>query len=375
MTEQTYWRAVENRDQNFDGRFVFAVVTTGVYCRPSCPCRRPKQENARFYDVPAAAEADGFRPCKRCRPNRTDIIDPMMAAIEDAARQIERALAQGEDQMPGLDSLAERAGFSSSHFQRSFSKALGISPKQYLDARRLIRLKQGLKEGEGVTQAVYGAGYGSTSRVYGKADKALGMTAGMYAKGAPGVAMNYGFAESQLGLVLAAATERGVSAVYLGDDTDKLARELAIEYPGAILTEDSPELSDSLGVLVAYLNDRGPHPDLPLDVRATAFQWRVWQELMKIPYGEVLTYGQIAERLGKPTASRAVGRACGLNPVSLAIPCHRAVGSDGKLHGYRWGLDRKQALLDLEKAGCPPPPIEFRLSRIGKPDAQSKPLT
>lgn len=351
MTEQDRWTAVCERNAQMDGRFVFAVKTTGVYCRPGCAARRPKRENVSFYDVPAAAERAGFRPCRRCHPERLDMVDPMMAAVEDAARRIDRSLEQ-DAAVPELTALADRAGFNPQHFQKSFKRALGVSPRDYADARRTARLKAGLRAGNGVADAVYGAGFGSPSRVYERADRTLGMSPGAYARGATGIAMNYAFAESHLGLVLAAATTKGISAVYLGDDTAKLARDLEIEYPGALLTEDRTGLEDALKHLVAYLDQRGPNPSLPLDVRATAFQWQVWQALMRIPYGETRSYAQVAEMMGRPKASRAVGRACGLNPVSIAIPCHRAIGADGKLHGYRWGLERKQALLDMErKAG------------------------
>ncbi len=349
MTEQAFWTAVETRDSSYDGHFVLAVKTTGIYCRPSCPARTPKRQNVDFYDLPAAAEAAGFRACKRCHPQQQNLVDPMMAAIEDAARGIEARLTV-EASVPTLDELATRSGFNAQHFQKAFKKALGLSPKQYADARRVALLKGGLKAGNGVTDAIYAAGYGSPSRVYENADRQLGMAPGGYARGAPGVRMAYGFADSRLGLVLAATTQKGVSAVYLGDDTDRLADELREEYPGAELVEEGAALSDALSVLTRYIDHKGPHPALPLDVRATAFQWRVWQALMQIPYGETRTYKQVAEMIGNPKAVRAVGTACGRNAVSLSIPCHRALGSDGKLHGYRWGLERKQALLELEGA-------------------------
>ncbi|WP_416900315.1 MAG: bifunctional DNA-binding transcriptional regulator/O6-methylguanine-DNA methyltransferase Ada [Minwuia sp.] len=350
MTEHRYWTAVETRDANYDGHFVLGVKTTGIYCRPSCPARTPKRQNIVFYDVPAAAEAAGYRPCKRCHPQHQHLVDPMMASIEDAARQIETRLIEAGE-VPTLEQLAERAGFNAQHFQKAFKKALGVSPKQYADARRMALLKGGLKSGGGVSDAIYAAGYGSPSRVYENAGRQMGMAPGVYAKGAPGIRLAYGFADCHLGLVLAAATEKGVSAVYLGDDPAALARELKDEYPGAALQEDGGALSGSLAALTAYLDRNGPHPALPLDVRATAFQWRVWQALMEIPYGETRTYKQVAEMIGNPKAVRAVGTACGRNPVSLAIPCHRALGSDGKLHGYRWGLERKQALLEMERQG------------------------
>ncbi len=348
MIEAQRWDAVCARDSHQDGMFVFAVKTTGVYCRPGCAARRPKRQNVSFYDVPAAAERDGFRPCKRCRPERLDLVDPMMAAVEDAARRIDRSLEQ-HAAVPELGALADHAGFNAQHFQKAFKRALGLSPRDYADARRTARLKAGLRAGNGVADAVYGAGFGSPSRVYERANRTLGMSPGAYAKGATGIAMNYAFAESRLGLIMAAATRKGVSAVYLGDEPSRLARDLEIEYPGAVLSQDRAGLEDALKQLVAYLDQKGPNPTLPLDVRATAFQWRVWQALMQIPYGETRSYAQVAEMLGKPSASRAVGRACGLNPVGLAIPCHRAIGADGGLRGYRWGLERKQALLDMER--------------------------
>lgn len=347
MTEHRYWTAVETRDATYDGHFVLAVKTTGIYCRPSCPARTPKRQNADFYDLPAAAEAAGFRACKRCHPQHQHLVDPMMAAIEDAARKIEAQL-NDDGSTPALSELARRAGFNAQHFQKAFKKALGVSPKQYAEARRIAILKSELKTGSDVTGAIYIAGYGSPSRVYEKADQRMGMAPGVYQKGAPGVHMTYGFAESHLGLVMAAATGKGVSAVYLGDDPARLTDELRAEYPGADLSEDASNLGTALSALTAYLDQKGPHPALPLDVRATAFQWQVWQALMDIPYGDSRTYKQIAEMIGNPKAIRAVGTACGRNPVSLSIPCHRAVGTDGKLHGYRWGLDRKQALLELE---------------------------
>ncbi len=347
MTEHRYWTAVESRDASYDGHFVLAVKTTGIYCRPSCPARTPKRQNVHFYDVPAAAEAAGFRACKRCHPQKQHLVDPMMAAIEDAARGIEKRLL-AEAAVPSLEELAKRAGFNAQHFQKAFKKALGLSPKQYADARRMVLLKDGLKSGNGVSDAIYAAGYGSPSRVYENAGRQMGMAPGVYAKGAPGVRMAYGFADCKLGLVMAATTDKGISAVYLGDDPTRLADELRIEYPKAEIAEDRTDLGEALSALTTYLDRNGPHPALPLDVRATAFQWQVWQALMQIPYGETRTYKQIAEMIGNPKAIRAVGTACGRNPVSLSIPCHRALGTDGKLHGYRWGLDRKQALLELE---------------------------
>ena len=343
--EDDRWRQV--LDRRTGGGFVYAVTTTGVYCTPGCASRRPKRDNVRFFDTGTQAESAGFRPCKRCRPDNDRIIDPRLAAVAEACRLIEAA-----EIPPPLDALAEATGYSSFHLQRLFQAMVGVSPKQYGDAVKAERLRRGLKAGDGVAGALYGAGYGSSSRVYEKSAALLGMTPASYAAGGRGAEIRFAIADGPLGRVLAAATDKGLCMVALADDDGALESELRRDFPLAEITRDDATLKPLMERLFAFLDGADTAEALPLDVRATAFQWRVWQALTAIPAGETRTYGELAAELGNDGAARAVGRACGLNPVSIAIPCHRAIGSDGKLHGYRWGLDRKQALLDMErKAG------------------------
>lgn len=348
MFDEQRWQAVAARDGGVDGTFVYGVTSTGIYCRPGCASRRPNRVNVRFFDLPGAAEAAGFRACRRCRPDQAAPRDPQVQAVQQACQAIDRHLDDGDDGVPTLRQLADTVGLSPHHLQRTFKRLMGISPRQYADARRLDRLKQGLKAGEGIAAATYDAGYGSSSRLYEKANRQLGMTPATYARGGRGMAIAYALTDCGLGRVLVAATERGVSAVYLGDRDDLLVGALAEEYPNAEIHRDDDALDRWVAVLLAYLDQAGPHPALPLDIQATAFQWRVWQELQRIPYGETRTYTEIAQALGQPTAARAVARACATNPVSLAIPCHRVVGGDGGLRGYRWGVERKRALLGME---------------------------
>ncbi len=348
MFDEQRWQAVASRDGGGDGGFVYGVTSTGIYCRPSCASRRPNRANVRFFDLPGAAEAAGFRACRRCRPDQAAPRDPQVNAVEQACRAIDRHLDDGDDGVPTLRQLADTVGLSPHHLQRTFKRLMGISPRQYAEARRLDRLKQGLKAGEGIAAATYDAGYGSSSRLYEKANRQLGMTPATYARGGRGMAIAFSLADCGLGRVLVAATERGISAVYLGDRDEALVGTLAEEYPNAEIRRDDQALARWVAVLLAYLDQEGAHPELPLDVQATAFQRRVWQELQRIPYGETRTYGEIATALGQPTAARAVARACATNRVSLAIPCHRVVGRDGALRGYRWGVERKRALLGME---------------------------
>jgi AraC family transcriptional regulator of adaptative response/methylated-DNA-[protein]-cysteine methyltransferase len=339
------WEAVVQRDAASDGQFVYAVRTTGIYCRPSCPARRPQRERVSFYALPAAAEVDGFRPCRRCHPQHIIPPDPHVARIAQVCAQIAATL----DQPQRLDELAALVGLSPQHFQRIFTRLLGISPREYADALRVRALKTQLRQGEPVSVAIDAVGYGSASRVYEHADAKLGMTPSTYQRGGIGMEIRYSLVPSPLGNLLVAATARGVCAVRLGDDAAALEAELHREFASATLHRDDAELGATTAALLAYLHGQTPHVDLPLDVQATAFQQRVWQALQAIPYGETRTYGELAKALGNPKASRAVGRACATNPVSLIVPCHRAVGSDGKLHGFRWGLERKAALLELEQ--------------------------
>ncbi len=352
--DQERWSAFVERDAARDGAFVVAVRTTGIYCRPSCPSRRPKRENVLFFDRPEAAEAAGFRPCKRCRPQQADDAPARLLTIERICRRIEDALATADPRPPTLRELAAEFTMSSHRLLRVFRRETGVTPREYADAHRLRRVKAGLKSGGGVAGALYGAGYGSSSRLYERAAEHLGMTPASYARGGRGASIGYTLAACSLGRLLVAATGQGVCMVSLGDDDGELVRALEAEFPLARIARDGTVLEQWVEALLAALEGGTPHPGLPLDVRGTAFQWQVWRELMAIPAGETRTYGDIARRLGRPGAARAVGRACATNPVSIAIPCHRAVGGDGALHGYRWGLARKETLLQRERRTADP---------------------
>jgi AraC family transcriptional regulator of adaptative response/methylated-DNA-[protein]-cysteine methyltransferase len=347
VDESSCWRAVEQRDAAWDGRFVYAVRSTGIYCRPSCPSRLPRRTQVVFYPLPEAAERCGYRPCRRCRPHQVTAADPHVELVRRVCRHIEANL----ESSPTLDALGEHVGLSPFHLQRIFKRITGITPRQYADACRLGVLKSRLKQRRTVTMAMIEAGYGSSSRLYERAASQLGMTPGTYQRGGPAVRIRYTIADCPLGRLLLAGTERGICAVYLGDDDAYLEAELSGEFPAAEVGRDDEGLSAWVSAIVNHLSGQQPHLDLPLDVRATAFQWRVWQELRAIPYGSTRSYSEIARALGDPNAARAVARACATNPVSVVIPCHRVVREDGGLGGYRWGLHRKQKLLEQEKGG------------------------
>jgi AraC family transcriptional regulator of adaptative response/methylated-DNA-[protein]-cysteine methyltransferase len=344
MDSNQLWTAFEARDAGADGTFVVAVLSTGIYCKPSCPARRPKRENVRFYPVAEAAEQAGYRACKRCRPERTEAANPRLAAIRKAARLIDEA-----DAIPTLTMLGRAVGISPHHLQRLFTELVGVSPRAYGEAKRVARLKADLKKGEPVAQAMYGAGYGSASRLYENAKAELGMTPARYRKGGVGEAVRFAIRKSPLDLLLVAATERGVCMIALGDDEAKLAKALEAEFPEASFSRDESGLGTYVEPIVRHLAGKLPHLDLPLDVRATAFQRRVWQELQRIPSGQTASYQDIAKRIGNPRAVRAVANACASNPVALVVPCHRVVRTDGDSGGYRWGPKRKQALLARER--------------------------
>jgi AraC family transcriptional regulator of adaptative response/methylated-DNA-[protein]-cysteine methyltransferase len=349
MTDQSRWQAVQGRDDAADGRFVYAVTSTGIYCRPTCASRRPLRRNVRFFDLPEAAEQEGFRPCKRCKPTESTSPDASVQKVRDICRFIDRELDDGADGSPSLAAIAEAVGGSPHHLQRTFKRLMGVTPAQYGDARRLIRLKQGLKQGESVTNAMYDAGYGAASRLYERSNGQLGMTPASYAKGGKGARMGYAISPSPLGRLMVAATEQGVCFLSLGED-EHLIAELHREYPLAEIVADEIVLGEWVRTVVDYLEGAIPHPNLPLDVQGTAFQRRVWQELMQIPAGVTRTYSELAEQIsGKASARRAVARGCATNPVSLIIPCHRVVRGDGGLGGYRWGLERKAALIAAER--------------------------
>ena len=344
------WAAVERRDAEFDGKFVFAVSTTGVYCRPSCPSRRPRRENVSFYDDPAAAESAGYRACLRCEPKASA---PRAQRVVAAARA--RLDADPGSHVP-LEELARETGMSADHLQRLFRREVGVSPRQYSAALRAERLKQNLRTGATVSRASYDAGYGASSRVYDAAADGLGMTPAAYRKGGRGVRIRYGAQQTAFGWVQVAATDRGVCSVMLGDDERALEKELEAEFPNASRSHMQPagdadaDVRAWLASVVGYLEGVLPGPRVPLDVRGTALQEKVWGELRRIPYGETRTYTELAQAVGAPRAVRAVASACARNPVALVIPCHRVIGRDGDVRGYRWGRERKERLLAHEHA-------------------------
>lgn len=338
--EDARWLAVLNRDEAADGAFYFAVRSTGIYCRPACPSRRPLRENITFFRDPDAAERAGFRPCLRCRPKEVSTQQRVVAHILQFLESVEAP--------PSLAELSEAAGLSPSHLQRLFRRATGLSPKQYAAARRLQRFKQGLKQGHNVTTAMYEAGYGSSRALYETAHKDLGMRPASYMRGGRGERIAYAFTDSALGRMLIAATKKGLCALRFGDD-DALIQGLRSEFPHATLIEDRRAIVPYIRPVLDHLSGRHAHLDLPLDVRATEFQQRVWGALRQIPTGQTRSYRQVAEMIGEPTAVRAVARACASNPVALVVPCHRVVRANGKLSGYRWGVGRKRALLERER--------------------------
>jgi AraC family transcriptional regulator, regulatory protein of adaptative response / methylated-DNA-[protein]-cysteine methyltransferase len=339
------WRIVLARDRRYDGDFVYAVRSTGIYCRPSCPSRRPRRSVVRFFPIPEAAEAAGFRACRRCHPSRLQPHDPAMALV----RELCRAIDAQPDGPADLTALGRRVGRSPHQVLRAFRRVLGVSPRQYRDARRVSRLKSSLKEMPHVSPAIYEAGFGSSSRVYERAAGALGMTPATYARGGRGAAIRYSVVPSPLGTLLVAATERGICRIGLGDSAAALERDLRHEFPAAHITRDAGRMDAWVQTILAHLAGTEPHLDLPLDIRATAFQQKVWAALRKIPYGSTRSYQAVARSIGSPTATRAVARACATNPVALVIPCHRVVREDGDLGGYRWGTERKKVLLEKER--------------------------
>src|SRR5436309_8390612 len=333
MSPTERWKAVMARDRRFDGAFVYAVRSTGVYCRPSCASRRPRRTQVTFFPIPEAAEREGFRACRRCHPADVNGGDPAVALVREACRAIDAGTP-----LPGDRRLA-----------RAFKRILGITPRAYAEARRVARFKQELKRRKQVSPALYEAGYSSTSRVYERTHEQLGMTPATYAHGGAGVEIVFVTVPTALGRLLVAATERGVCRVMLGDTAATLEADLLAEFPAARVVQDrSGKLHGWVTSILAYLDGREPDLDLPLDIRATAFQRRVWQELQKIPFGTTLSYGELARRIGQPRATRAVARACATNPAALVIPCHRVLREDGELGGYRWGVERKRALLARE---------------------------
>jgi AraC family transcriptional regulator of adaptative response/methylated-DNA-[protein]-cysteine methyltransferase len=351
-TAESRWQAVEGRDTSADGTFVFGVATTGIYCRPSCPARRPKRSNTTFFESGAEAEAAGYRPCRRCDPTGADRAQAR-AMVEELCRHIEAGASTGEDL--SLQALAERGGTSVSTLQRQFKAILGVTPKQFVDAARLATFRRQLDRGSKVTDAIYDAGFGSSSRLYERVDRHLGMTPGALRRHAADVEISWLTTTTPLGRLLIAATDRGLCFVSFGADDETLEGALEQAYPRARLVRVEPPfgglLAEWLEALEHHLAGTRRDLDLPIDLQASAFSLRVWTFLRTIPYGSTRTYTEVAAALGAPTAARAVARACATNPVALAIPCHRVVRSDGALAGYRWGIERKQALLALEQGG------------------------
>lgn len=340
------WHAVLARDAREDRAFVYAVRSTGIYCRASCPSRRPRRDRVTFFGSAADAEHSGFRACKRCRPDAIPAADAWVEKIRRACVYL--ANAEGH---PSLAALAARIGGSSYHLQRNFKRLVGLTPRQYAEACRLGKVKRRLRGGDGVTAAMLEAGYGSSSRFYERAVPKLGMLPAVYRRGGVGMCIHYTIVDSALGRLLVAATDRGVCAVAMGASDRELARNLAREYPAATIVPGAGPFTAWTREILARLAGRRPRVDLPLHVQATAFQWQVWQALAAIPFGETRTYGEIASAIGRPQAVRAVAHACATNPVAVAVPCHRVIARSGAASGYRWGVARKRALLAREKRG------------------------
>jgi AraC family transcriptional regulator of adaptative response/methylated-DNA-[protein]-cysteine methyltransferase len=337
------WAAVLARDPAADGTFVYAVRTTGVCCRPSCGARTPRPENVEFHLSAAEAEHAGFRPCKRCRPDEPPLAERQAARITELCRLIETA-----EQTPSLMELARRAGSSPYHLHRMFKAVTGVTPREYAAAHRALRVRTGLARSGTVTEAIYDAGYGSNGRFYEVSNQVLGMTPTSYRAGGVNTTIRFAIGECSLGPILVAASERGACAILMGDDPDALARDLQDRFPRANLIGDDAAFEQFVVKVVGIVEAPGLGLDLPLDVRGTAFQQRVWQALRAIPAGTTVSYSDIAQRIGAPSSVRAVARAVASNPLAVAIPCHRVVRRDGALSGYRWGVERKRALIDRE---------------------------
>jgi AraC family transcriptional regulator of adaptative response/methylated-DNA-[protein]-cysteine methyltransferase len=344
-TDEERWAALLARDPAADGSFLYAVRTTGVYCHPSCAARPARRENVRFYRTPAEAEAAGFRPCLRCRPTEEPRGRRQAAAIARACRAIEAA-----EEMPELDELAVLAGMSRFHFQRVFKAVTGVTPKAYARAQRAERVRAELQRSPTVTAAIYDAGFNSNGRFYADAGKVLGMRPTDFRKGGEGRSIRFAVAQCSLGAILVAASETGICAILLGDDPEVLVRDMQDRFPNATFSGGDAGFEAWVARVVAFVEAPRLGLDLPLDVRGTAFQQRVWQALRDIPPGSTASYAEIAARIGAPRAVRAVAQACAANPLAIAVPCHRVVRTDGALSGYRWGVERKQRLLEREAA-------------------------
>ncbi len=344
-TESARWAALAARDAAADGAFFYSVRTTGVYCRPSCAARPARPENVAFHATTDDAEAAGFRPCKRCKPDQAPLAQRNAEAVAAACRLIESA-----EEAPGLEALAAEAGMSPFHFHRIFKSVTGVTPKAYADARRAERVRRALGETSTITEAIYDAGFNSGGRFYEQSDRVLGMTPTRFRAGGQTAQIRFAVGECSLGSILVAATDKGVCAILFGDDPDELLRDLQDRFDKAELIGGDAAFEALVAKVVGFVEQPRLGLDLPLDVRGTAFQQRVWQALAEIPVGETASYADVAAKIGKPAAVRAVAQACAANALAVAIPCHRVVRNDGALSGYRWGVERKRALLDREAA-------------------------
>ncbi len=343
LRDAAKWAAVVARDAAFDGVFYFSVETTGIYCRPSCPARRPKRAHVRFHDSAAEAEAAGFRACKRCRPDQPSLFATLADKVTQACRTIETA-----EEEPRLGELARDAGLSTHHFHRVFKSMLGVTPKAYAAAHRKHRVRAALGKRGTVTEALYDAGFNTGSRFYASAEETLGMTPTTFRAGGADTEIAYAVGQCSLGPILVAATSKGVCAIFFGDDAASLRSDLQRQFPRAQLKEGGAAFKDTLAKVIGFVEAPGSRLELPLDIRGTAFQHRVWDALKRIPAGKTASYTEVAEAVGAPGSARAVARACASNPIAVAVPCHRVVRSDGSISGYRGGVDRKRALLARE---------------------------
>ena len=343
------WQAVLQRDPTYDGSFIYAVSSTGIYCRPICPSRRPNRANVSFFADSKEAQSAGYRACLRCLPDQPDQESRNSDLVKHVCHEIDTHLDEHPDGLPSLAQLSQDVGVSASHLQRVFKKETGLTPRQYAHAGRLERFKSLVRDGNAVTTALFDSWFSSSSRLYENSDGQFGMTPGRYRRGGAGTTIGYLVAESSLGALLVAATGKGICSVKQGDDPSALLKDLQAEFPAADFQEGDKALRGWLGLVLEYLEGERLGLDLPLDIQATAFQRRVWRMLQSIPYGETRSYQQMALELGLTgNAGRAVGNACASNPAALVIPCHRAVRKDGSLGGYRWGLHRKEALIAME---------------------------
>lgn len=342
METEIYWKAVKNNDARFNGAFVYAVNSTKIYCKPSCSSRLPKRENVSFFEDFERAEHEGFRACRRCQP-KNETISEQTKIVLRACELLER------EENISLEDLSAEVGLSAAHLQKIFKEIIGVSPKKFAEMKRLEKFKAEIKSGSGVTDAMYEAGFNSSSRLYENVSEKLGMTPKTYAKKGKNMKINYTITDCDLGKLLVARTAKGVCAVTFGDDEKVLKENLFSEYKNAEIIEESANLKEYIEAILLNLEGKNKTLDLPLDLQATAFQMRVWEVLRKIPYGETVSYADVAETLGNKNAVRAVATACASNRVALVIPCHRVIGKSGNLSGYRWGVERKKQILENEK--------------------------